>query len=325
MNPTLIKANIALFNGSRAEARRLLRDYEAQAGSTPDVEDASLVLWLTAQAQDSREGRVEGLHKLLAVVSANDPYAKLANQYLADEEKAEAEAATAIVPEDGVAAPGRRGILGVAWWKAVAFAGVGVVLGVIVMTLFSPGGRTGPDEAGALATAPVASGAAAQGTPLPDLSTPIPPELHQTTYPRGILQVSRIEDGSQRIADRNNALIGPVIGTRYVALKLVFECRQGTCSRPPEANLSLFLDDGSLAGQLTDVSVVGEPPLQAVGENFTTDGWVVFQVPDARDPLALAVLPFQPVATPETGQQQEPQLIPLGLDSVEVTPDVNAP
>lgn len=324
MNSTLIKANIALFNGSRAEARRLLRDYEAQMGGTPEAEDASLVLWLTAQAQDSRDGRVEGLRRLLASAPANDPYARLANQYLADEEKAEVEAATATVSEEGgPAAPRRRGILGVAWWKAIAFAGVGVVLGVIVMTLFQPGG--GPRVVTAPTAVPGTSGAVAQGTPLPDLSTPIPPELHQTTFPRGILQVSRIEDGSQRIADRNNNLIGPVTGTRYIALKLVFECRQGTCSRPPEANLSLFLDDGSMAGQLTDVGVAGEPPLEPVGENFTTDGWVVFQVPDARDALALAVLPFQPAATPESGQDPQPQLIPLGLDSVEVTPDVNTP
>jgi hypothetical protein len=326
VNPTLIKANIALFNGSRAEARRLLREYEAQTAGAPEAEDATLVLWLSAQAQDSREGRVDGLRKLLATAPASDPYAKLAHQYLADEEKAKTEAETATVPEEGeAAAPRRGGILGVPWWKAAAFAGVGVVLGVIVMTLFAPGGGPGQGVAVAPTSAPGTPSVAVRGTPLPDLSTPIAPELHQTIYPRGILQVSRIEDGSQRVADRNNNLIGPVTGTRYVALKLVFECRQGTCSRPPEANLSLFLDDGSLAGQLTDVSVLNEPQLEPVGENFSSDGWVVFQVPDARDPLALAVLPFLPIATPENNQEPEPQLIPLGLADAEVTPDVNNP
>lgn len=73
MNPTLIKANIALFNGSRAEARRLLAGYQAQVGTTPAPEEASLVQWLSAQAQDDRDARVEGLRRLLQTASPNDP------------------------------------------------------------------------------------------------------------------------------------------------------------------------------------------------------------------------------------------------------------
>lgn len=327
MNPTLIKANIALFNGSRAEARRLLRDYEAQTAAAPEAEDASLVLWLTAQAQDSRDARVDGLRKLLVAAPANDPYAKLANQYLADEEKAEAEAATDIVPEgDGEAKPRRRGgVLGVAWWKAGVFALVGVVLGVIVMTLFPTGATSQQGVAQIPTSAPGTQAAVGEGTPVPDLSTPIPPELHQTEYPRGILQVSRIEDGSQRAADQRGTPLTPVEGARFVALKLVFECRQGICQRPPEANMSLFLDDGSLAPQIADTGIAGEELLQSVAQGRTTSGWVVFEVPNARDPLALAVLPFQPLETPESNQDPEPQLIPLGAGDVEVTPDVNIP
>lgn len=325
MNPTLIKANIALFNGSRAEARRLLREYEAQTAGAPEAEDAPLVLWLSAQAQDNREARVEGLRKLLASAPATDPYARLANQYLADEEKAEVEAATTTVADsDGETTPRRGGgLLGVPWWKAGVFTLAGVIIGVIVMTLFPSGAGSGTSVVQLPTAAPGTPGVVAQGTPLPDLSTPIPPELHQTSYPRGILQVSRIEDGTQRAADQRGTPLTPVQGARFVALKLVFECREGICQRPPEANLALFLDDGSAAPQVPDAGVAGEELLQSVAQGSATTGWVVFAVPDTRSPLALAVLPFEPLATPENNQNPEPQLIPLGLDNVEVTPDVN--
>lgn len=327
MNPTLIKANIALFNGSRAEARRLLRDYQAQVGATPDPADASLVLWLTAQAQDSREARVDELRKLLAAAPANDPYAKLASQYLADEQKAEEAAATETVPEPGEPAqPARRGILGVAWWKAGAFVLAGIVLGVIVMSLFG-GGSSGTAVAQVPTPLPGTAAPATPAGPLPDRSTPIAPELHQTDYPDGILQVTRIEDASERIEDSDGNLVTPVDGARFVALKLLFECRQGNggiCRNPPEANVALVLDDFTQSPRLSDVNVAGEPLLSQVAAGNTTDGWVVFEVPNTRDLLSLAVLPVRPVATPALNEEQEPQFISLLDGQVEVTPDDNS-
>ncbi|MFN8377635.1 MAG: hypothetical protein U0452_03090 [Anaerolineae bacterium] len=314
MNPTLIKANIALFNGSRAEARRLLGDYQAQTNGTPDPEEATLVQWLNAQAQDNRDDRVSGLRSLLQTAPPNDPYARLAAQYLADEKKAEEAAATDTVPEPGETPERKvRGVLGVAWWKAGVFALAGVIVGVIVMTVFSGGSAsTGPSVAVVPTTAP---GTTLAGTPPPDLSTPIPGELHQTTYPDGILQVTRIEDGSLRIVDQQNQVATPVPGTRFVALKLLFECRGGSggiCRNPPEANVGLLLDDlVTQAPRLSDVTVAGEGTFQPVAQGNTTDGWVVFEVPDTRDLASLAVLPTRPEATPENGQQQQPQFIPL--------------
>lgn len=322
MNPTLIKANIALFNGSRAEARRLLRDYEAQTAAASIPDEASLVLWLSAQAQDNREARVDALRKLQDTVPASDPYARLAAQYLADEQKAEAVAATDVVTEDGEPAPPQRGqILGVPLWKAGAFALAGVIVGVIVMTLFSGGSSAGRTVVVAPTPLP---GTTVPGTPPPDLSTPIPAELHQTDYPDGILQITRIEEGSQRIVDERGNLVTPVAGARFVALKMLFECRAGTggiCRNPPEANIALVLDDFTQAPRLSDVSVIGEPQLSQVAAGNTTDGWVVFEVPQSRAPLSVAVFPLRPVATPALNEEQQPQIIVLPGALVEVTPD----
>ncbi|MBL8145777.1 MAG: hypothetical protein JNL34_05265 [Anaerolineae bacterium] len=324
MNPTLIKANIALFNGSRAEARRLLAAYQAQVGATPPPEETTLVQWLNAQAQDDREARVTGLRQLLATAPPNDPYARLAAQYLADEQKAEAAAASDTVPEPGEASqPKARGILGVVWWKAAAFVLVGVVAGVIVMTVFGGGASAGAGGTQVAQIPTTAPGSTPAGTPLPDRSTPIPGELHQTTYPDGILQVTRIEDGSGRILDQQNNVAVPVSGTRFVALKLLFECRGGSggiCRNPPEANVALVLDDlVTQAPRLSDVSVAGERGFEQVSQGNTTDGWVVFEVPDTLNPASLAVLVTRPEATPEGSQQQQPQFIPLFTDQAEAT------
>lgn len=314
MNPTLIKANIALFNGSRAEARRLLGDYQAQAGAAPAAEEATLVQWLGAQAQDSRDARVEGLRKLLQTAPPDDPYARLATQYLADEQRAEEAAATDTVPEAGEAPqPKARAILGVPFWKAGAFALVGVIAGIIAMTIFGGGSvASGPSVVTVPTTAP---GTTPAGTPLPDRSTPIPGELHQTTYPDGILQVTRIEDDSQRIVDQQNNVATPVAGTRFVALKLLFECRGGSggiCRQPPEATVALLLDDlVTLAPRRSDVTVAGEGTFRQVAQGNTTDGWAVFEVPESRGVGSLAVFPTRPEATPENGQDQQPQYIPL--------------
>jgi len=324
VNPTLIKANIALFNGSRAEARRLLAGYHAQAGATAAPDEATLVQWLNAQAQDDREARVSGLRQLLATAPPNDPYARLASQYLADEQKAEAAAASDTVSEPGEAPqPKARGILGVAWWKAAAFALVGVVAGVIVMTLFSGGAGAGTGGQQVAQVPTTAPGTAPASTPLPDRSTPIPGELHQTEYPDGILQITRIEDGSGRIVNQQGEVETPISGTRFVALKLLFECRGGSggiCRNPPEANVALVLDDlTTQAPRLTDVTVSGERGFEQVSQGNTTDGWVVFEVPDTRNPASLAVLVTRPEATPENGQTQEPQFIPLFTDEAEAT------
>ena len=320
MNPTLIKANIALFNGSRAEARRLLAEYQAQVGANPPPDEATLVQWLTAQAQDSREARVAGLRQLLQTAPPTDPYAKLASQYLADEEKAEIAAKTDTVNEDGTPAPAKRsGILGVAWWKAAAFLFAGVIVGVVVMSLFGGGSGTGTAvaqqptrPAGQVATQP-------PGTPAPDLSTPIPPELHQTEYLRGTLQVSRLEDNSQRVVDDRGNPLNPVTGTRFMALKLLFECGQGTCENPPEAALAVVLDDLSAEPRLDNARIAGETVLEPVGEGFSTNGWVVFQVPDARTVLSLGVVPFELEATLAPNETPEPLIIPLPNDLVEAT------
>jgi hypothetical protein len=317
VNPTLIKANIALFNGSRAEARRLLAEYQAQVG-TPAPDEATLVQWLTAQAQDSRDARVAGLRELLQTAPPADPYAKLASQYLADEEKAEIAANTDTIDESGQPATGKRsGILGVAWWKAAAFLFAGVIFGVVVMSVFGGGGGT------AVAQEPTRSAGQVTATPpgtlAPDLSTPIPPELHQTDYLRGTLQVSRLEDNSRRVVDDRGNPLSPVTGTRFMALKLLFECGQGTCQNPPEAAMAVVLDDLSAEPRLDNARIAGETVLEPVGEGFSTNGWVVFQVPDARTVLSLGVVPFELEATLAPNETPVPLVIPLPNELVEAT------
>src|SRR5258706_14848792 len=84
MHPSLIKANIALLEGQPSEVQRLLQEYRSEAAPNPDP-DLALVLWLDAHSRSTPEAIIEGLQVLVSRVPPDDPYARMAQQYLRDE------------------------------------------------------------------------------------------------------------------------------------------------------------------------------------------------------------------------------------------------
>lgn len=293
MHPKLIKANIALFNGARTETRRLLDEYRSEAD---DAKPTPMILWLDAQAQDTRDARIERLHDLLEETGENSRYARYARAYIEDERK-----------YSNKPLPGSRGsnglsILGVSLWKAALFTLIGGALAFVLVSAFNPGaGQSGvtPEFATAIATP---GSPDVNASPPPDQSTPVAPELFQAQYNRGILQITAVEINSTRAADtQEQVLLTPITGARFYALKLIFECRQGICANPPEARLALELDDGTNIPAMDDVGIMGENLFQRVAEGRSTNGWVVFEIPLDSTPSRLVIVPPSPdTATPPT-------------------------
>ncbi|HLU09319.1 MAG TPA: hypothetical protein VK003_06605 [Oceanobacillus sp.] len=291
MHPKLIKANIALFNGARTETRRLLEEYRKEA---EDSKPTPMMLWLEAQAQETREARIERLHRLLEETGENNRYARYARAYIEDERK-----------YSNKPLPGSRGgnglsILGVSAWKAALFTVLGGALAFILFSVFNPGTGTVQNvtPSPSAATPGAILGDLATPLNLPNLSTPVAPELFQAQYARGVLQITSVENNSQRAADiRERVVLTPITGARFYALKLIFECRQGICANPPQARLLLELDDGSNIPAMDNVGITGENLFQPVAEGRSTNGWVVFEIPIDSTPRRLVIIPASTEAT----------------------------
>lgn len=254
MHPSLVRANIALFTGDYAEVRRLLQDYRAEGGGA--AEFASMALWLDAQAQSDQEERLRRLESLVVSVPVEDPYAALAQTVL-DLEREELPPAAPLI---------RR-------WQVIVAV---VILFGVLIALYVGSLRTSDVE---IAVDPTAAPPAATPTLLPDLSRPLTADLYTVRYAGGILQVTAVEDDSQRILDSGGQVIEPVPGARFVAVELAFECRLAICQQPPEAEIALGLNDQTRIAPRTDVRVQNELELSAVALGVTTRGWLVFEAP----------------------------------------------
>jgi hypothetical protein len=196
-------------------------------------------------------------------------------------------------------------------WKAALFALVGFGVGLVVLGIFNPdrgavqvtatpsGVTTGDEIVGVEAATPLN---------LPDQSTPVAPELFQAQFPQGVLQITAIEDNSQRATDiRERALLTPITGARFYALKLIFECRQGICANPPQARLSLQMNDGVEIPMMDNVGITGERLFQPLAQGRSTTGWSVFEIPAESNPARLIIMP----ATTEATETPEPVFIDL--------------
>ena len=294
MHPKLIKANIALFNGARTETRRLLDEYRSEA---EDAKPTPMMLWLDAQSQDTRDARIERLHTLIEESGENSRYARYARAYIDDERKF-----------SDKPLPGSRGgnglsILGVTVWKAVLFFVIGGAMAFILFSAFNPGigavqSVATPPSGFATPGGAILGGELATPLNLPNLSTPVAPELFQAQYDRGVLQITSVEDNSQRAADiRELVVLNPITGARFYALKLIFECRQGICANPPQARLALELDDGANIPMRDNVGITGENLFQPVAEGRSTNGWAVFEIPLDSTPTRLIIIPASTEAT----------------------------
>lgn len=285
MHPTLIKANIALLEGQPSEAQRYLQEYRSEAASNPDP-DLPLVLWLDAHSRSTPEAIIEGLQVLVSQMPPDNPYVQMAQQYLQDEAAYRSPTPPAI----------RRQPLVLA--GLFTLIGVVVTLGLIaIFNQAQPKPTVSSDDTTQTALVPT-SGVPAN---LPDLSQTLAPDQYVARYPQGILNVLALENASQRVVkNADDSLATPIAGARFYALKLNFECRSGICDQPPEARMTIALDDGTQLEPRAGLSINGEPPLQAVALGRTTEGWVVFEIPLVSTVKSLVVAPrvagdFEPI------------------------------
>ncbi len=272
-HPKLIQANIALFTGAYAEARRLL--HEARVSGSVSPENAPMVLWLDAQSQEDPNERLSRLRTLIAQVPSENLYAHMARQTLADEEDHAAHMRSAqfssILPNLKV-------------WQWIAAATAVIAVMVLVMTL------SVPDQAIDTNPTPTVNAMTVPTALLEDNSRPLDPTAHTGRYSQGILQITRVEDASRRVIDtQTDNRISPIDGARFYTLQIAFECRSGVCDQPPEANLALQLDDNIVIVPRDEVSIVGEGLLTPVALGRVTTGWIVFEIPLISTPLALII------------------------------------
>lgn len=288
MHPLLIKANIALFNGARSEARRLLDEYRAEV---PGAKPTPMVLWIEAQAQDSHEARLERLQLLVETAGANDYYARQAQAFIDDESRYSGK------PARG---SGSRtaSLAGVPLWKAALFAIVGAAASFVIFTALDPAQPAPPvqpaAENGGVTSADATLGiVAAEPLNLPNRSVTVDnPDNFIAQYPQGILQITAYEDNSERAANiRELVVLNPTTGARFYAVKLLFECRAELCQNPPEASLSLELESGSEINAMQGVAVHGEPLLQPIARGRSSSGWVVFEIAEDSVPARLIITP----------------------------------
>lgn len=264
-HPLLMSANIALSQGNRLEAQRLLDTYYQQhRESSKDP----LILWLDAQTRATREERLEQLHFLIANIPTDHPYSVMAREILADEELYASKIAN--VQHH--------------WWnrrlERVQIWHMGLLSFLIGMMVFTVWAMRPREDAETPLSSALAETPTPVVTPLPDLSTPVNVNDYTLRYSGGILQISAVEPDSQRITQRLAPTpVAPVPGARFYALKLIFECRRAICDEPPQADLFVRLDDRTTISMREDVHVAGLEPIQPVALGRASQGWVIFEIP----------------------------------------------
>ncbi|MEO1669094.1 MAG: hypothetical protein AAFU54_30990 [Chloroflexota bacterium] len=275
LHPTLIKANIALFKGERAEALRLLRQYETERPATDDPH-RSMVLWLEAQTQTDDDLRIRLLHDLIATVDVDDTYAQMAREYLLAEETYR--------PDDPQRPhTGQRLAIG---------GGVAVLLAVLIGGgILLSNGSTQTDETPSPAPTTPADPTIDYAA-LPDRSDPLVEQSFTVRYDRGILQILALENDSVRVIDPGTgSILEPVAGARFYALEIAFECRSGICNTPPEAALTLRTGTGDLIPIREDAAIAASGALEPIALGRRTTGWLVFEIPSLSRAEALLVKP----------------------------------
>ena len=305
MNPRLIRANIALFQGKRSETRRLLEEYTAEQ---PDARRSPIVLWLDAQSQPRQAERTSGLNTLVENAPPDDAYHRMAKNYLADEQHY-----AGLLDTTG---KGRT----IRPWQIIAgIVAIGVVLAAFVLL-----GQANPQPAVILEEEETPTVEATEELPTP---TPSPTPIVQNE-----VQVIRLPDGSLPFADYNRsggqitvsgvdpALLAvvdargvpqePLTGATFYGLLLEFQCLMPICNNVPEAEIYIRLSiDGSGVQASDGLFVAGEQPLAGrAAQGQKVIGWVVFELPRNNPPSDLVVWPFAP-----TGSDERPEEIVVPL------------
>lgn len=272
LHPTLIRANIALYAGNRAEALRLLQQYEAERAAT-DKPHRSLTLWLEAQAQTDHTMRLRLLEELAQAGSPTDEYAQLARQTL------QAEATYQPAPPRS----GRR-------WLWLAVGSVAAVLVLFVGGGVMLGGAPPTPVPATPSAAPTSINEALAG--LPDRSEALVADSYTARYQAGILQIAGFEDDSQRVINTDaDTLRTPVPGARFFALEVVFECRSGVCDQPPQATVALRTDSGDELLPRDNARIANSDALSPIALGRSTRGWLVYELPTLSQVASAVVRP----------------------------------
>lgn len=298
LHPRLIQANIALYQGDRAEALRLVQSYRAERTSRPEHDpNRGMMLWIEAQAQADTFVRIDALKTLVASVQDDDPYAQMARDYLQVEDHYHAR----------LNPPRNRNR---AYWM-VSFVTL-LIVGIIIAGVVISDMNNGDDDTSEDAEANTALQATIAPTPLPtrfpDRSQALTIADHTSRYPGGILEIVAYERESVRVLDdRLSTPVFPVQGAYFLALRVIFECRIGICNDPPEAEIHLRLESGDMISIREEVIIADEPSLEPVALGHTTTGWLVFELPVISEVDALVILPD------ERESDDEQAVIPLNL------------
>jgi len=273
MHEKLISANIALFKGERAETIRILDELEREHPDTVQ-QHRSMVMWLRAYAQTDNSTRLQYMHELLAHTPSEDYYNRLTREYLAEEDYY----TERLQPSQWL---GTRQLL--------AIIAVVLVIGVLMAGVLNSGDVA---TAVALDASPTPIPTVVNPEDLPDKSRAIVADSFTARYIEGILQVLAIEDFSERVVYIEDGLLAePVAGARFFALSVTFECRQGICNQPPQAELEVLLNNGSTLEQRTDLTIAGQSQFEPIALGRSTSSWVVFELPTLNQPTDLIIRP----------------------------------
>lgn len=303
MDRELIRANIALYNDEYGEVRRLLAPYLSTSEIAQD--QRSLLMWLDAHQHLNYDERRQKLEELIRHqdISPDDPYAESSRYFL----ELEGNLQRLLQPTTNrVSGLFERRLFGIPIFATVATLIAGAMLALLVLALgnFATFGRPGNSSTtdvrvpsgGAIAgntqdTTSDISGISATTRNIAGLTTP-------AEFPQGrvILEFDTVNEFNVAY-DPNGRPVRPISGTHFYGLLVRFECDLGICYDPPEANLVLIAD---LAGQVvelqpTNFSIEPDAPrMESIAESGFTTGWVIFQVPELRQPVGLIVQPLSP-------------------------------
>ncbi|MCX7976565.1 MAG: hypothetical protein N2646_05785, partial [Bellilinea sp.] len=138
--------------------------------------------------------------------------------------------------------------------------------------------------------------AVVQQTPRPTPSVTALPvnKRPRISYTAGEFSIIRIENPTHRMvlsnanSDPNTAAV-PAVGAVYLAVQYEFLCRAALCENPPEAEIALKLEDGSVVSYTSSYRpVLAEfPGVARIAKNQTVTGWLVFEIPNQAAPAAL--------------------------------------
>jgi hypothetical protein len=222
------------------------------------------------------------LEKLIEVTQPSDKYHQMAHDYLwQDNNYAEL---IAEVQQQSRTIPGmtRRRIA--------------LVLGIAVMVIAVMSAlvrwASQQDESESVSTE-VAALPTLAPTLLPDNSTRLNVNDHSQRYDGGLLLVAALEDHSQRVLDSITLQpLSPVAGARFYAIEIFFECRQGICNEPPQAKLSLALENDFVVAPREGAFIQNSEPLEPIALGRRTRGWIIFEVPTISQPVELIITPL---------------------------------